>query len=406
MTGAEANETVGGRLDLFTALTGAVTIDTATVHGGSRSFKCDSAVGNAIAVLVMGSGSASAPTTKYYRTYVNFTAFPASTIPVLMAGAAASLRVTSAGAIQLWGDGTQTLQIGSDGPTLNLGQWYCLEIRATIDTGSTDEAEGRVDGTTFASGTALNLGSDTLSSQVQAGWTAAPGASKVMYIDDLAVNDNTGAAQNTWCGQGRLVLLLPISDAARASLWTGGVGGTTNLFDAVNNTPPIGTAAETDLTQIEHAGGAAGTTDAYDANLTTYATAGMKAGDRFRVAYGVIVTGEDVTTGDKLLSFEGLSNPVIASSGSFNVFAAGGSTAVGTYPTGWKFTTIGFSYDQAVAIGTSPVLRVVRPETATRVASVCFMGLFVEYEDGVPPELMGRPDGLRGQRHVQQVLAQ
>lgn len=238
------------------------------------------------------------------------------------------------------------------------------------------------------------------------GWWTSPGADKDIYFDDFAVNSTAGSSQNSWCGPGKQVLLIPISDNARDTLWTGGVGGTSNLFDAVNNLPPIGTATETNLTQIEHAGGASGTTDRYDANMTTYATAGLKAGDKLLCARGVIVTGEDVGAGDKLLSFEGLSNPVIASTGNFNVISSGTNTPLGTYPTNWKFTRTGYVYDQAVTLGTSPVLRVVRPETASRVASVCFMGLFVEYEEGTPPELLGSGGGLIRQRGMHQLLAQ
>lgn len=411
MAGAEANEAVSQQLEAMSSVSGTVAIDTATVHGGARSFKCSTAgVSVAATIATQTAVAAAAPSTIYLRAYVNFATFPDSTIDIVQVdNSRAALRVTSGGVVQLW-TGTGATQgqgqVGSNGPTLNLNQWYCFEIAMGIAAGSNDTLEGRVDGVSFAAAGSLNISDTQANSNATIGFVQAPGTSKTMYVDDVAVNDSSGSAQNSWCGPGKQVLLIPISDNARDTLWTGGAGGTSNLFDAVNNLPPTGTASETDSTQIEHAGGAAGSTDRYDANLTTYLTAGMRAGDKFLVGRGVIVTGEDIGTGDKLLSFEGLSNPVIASTGSFNVFTAGASNALGTYPSNWKFTYTGYVYNQVVTLGTSPVLRVVRPETASRVASVCFMGLFVEYEEGAPPELLGRPDGLRGQQQMQQLLAQ
>lgn len=410
MAGAESNEiSTSSRMEANSS--GTVAIDTTTVHGGSRSYKC---TGDLSYASTSGSISFGAmPYTAYIRAYVNVESYPTgSTIKVLEYAtiAFASLRLTTAGVIQLWNN-TGSAQIGSDGPTLALGRWYCLEIAMGLATGASDTAEGRVDGVSFASGSGLDLGDPGagFAGTVSAGWISLGSGGSVIYVDDLAVNDSTGTSQSSWCGPGKQVLLVPISDNARDTLWTGGAGGTTSLFDAVNNLPPVGTATETNLTQIEHAGGATGTTDRYDANLTTYLTAGLLPGDNLLCARATIVHGEDVSTGTKVLNFQGLSNPAIPATGNFN--AGNDIGALGTYPTNWTFTRTGFVYDQTVVLGTSPVLRVIRPETATRVASVCFMGLFVEYTPATvtaqdTPELYGRPYGLRGQQQMAQLLAQ
>jgi hypothetical protein len=50
-------------------------------------------------------------------------------------------------------------------------------------------------------------------------------------IDDFSVNDDAGSVNNSWCGPSHGVLWLsPVSDAQRGS-WTGGAGGTTNLYE-------------------------------------------------------------------------------------------------------------------------------------------------------------------------------
>src|SRR5213079_3376565 len=85
----------------------------------------------------------------------------------------------------------------------------------------------------------LHTASATSVGNASFGWITNPGASKVLNIDDVAINDISGTTQTSWPGEGNIVLLKPTSDNQIGS-WTGGAGGTTNLWDAVNNTPPVG----------------------------------------------------------------------------------------------------------------------------------------------------------------------
>ena len=350
-----------------------------------------------------------------------------------------------------------TTQIGS---SVSIGSgWYWIGVRAVT---GTSVPFLQVDGVTVVTGTATV---SAWSGNIGYSGTETPLNTASIDIDDIIVDDAGFLAPS------KVALLLPISDNARATLWTGGVGGTTSLYDAVNNTPPAGSATESNTTQIEHAGGAAGTTDAYDANMTTYTTAGVGATDKVIALQGVIVWGEDIQTGTKLLSYEGVSNPAWTGESSIDVSTGHGSGAVGTYATGadgWNergagivtsappivtgTASLGASHGPVavcidstntyvyvvnntantveqiqisdmtvtgtvdrtghnpyavcidsndtyvyvanynantveqiqiafvpVARGTSPVMRVVRPETASRVASVCFMGIYVAW---------------------------
>lgn len=361
----------------------APTIDSTTKRSGSFSFKLDSTASPNTTLGYFSPFSQATNRNYFYRDYVNFAQFPASTIAVLAATFTgptqiASIRVTSAGVVQLWNEQGTPAQIGSDGPTLSTGTFYRLELEVRVATGggAASTAKARVDGTEFAATTTANLGT-TGPAGIIFGWASSPGASKVAYHDDIAVNDDQGANQNTYPGDGKVVMLVPISDNARASLWTGGTGGTTSLFDAVNNTPPVGTATETNTSQIEHAGGAAGTTDAYDANMTTYTNAGIGAGATINVITPTYNHGEDVTTGTKLLNISIVSNPAIASIG--NIPAGQDVGLLGTFPSNWRSDVGVVTHAPSVTLGTSPVMRVTRPETATRVASVDFMGMIVDY---------------------------
>lgn len=312
--------------------------------------------------------------TYFLRFYLRVGALPGSAARVLEYGSNLyQVYLDTDSTLQLRIGGTQ---IGSASAALTLDTWYHVELSCLIGSGAGDDAgELRLGGVSVASETAATR-STTAPVSIRFGAGGTVGDTE--YMDDIALNDDQGADQNSWPGEGKQVLLLPISDNARATLWTGGAGGTTDLFDAVNNTPPIGTATETDLTQIEHAGGAAGTTDAYDANMTTYTTAGVGQGDTINVVQLVAAHGEDISTGAKLLAFSVVSNPAIATSG--NVTAGDASpAALGTYPSEWGIHWGTATYNPAITVGTSPVMRVVRPETANRVASVCFMGMYVDY---------------------------
>lgn len=354
------------------------TFDTGTVRSGARSFKFDAGAGNSIghakAELSCVTGRS-----YFFRCYVNIPANPSAQVQIMEIDnnthLAFTVKLTTSGTLLLW-DEVAGVQVGSASAALALNTWHLVELRTLIGTGAIDEGELRLNGAQVAVTTTANVGNIAPFS-FRWGWIQAPGANKVIYFDDVAINDDQGTNQNTWPGEGKVVLLLPISDNARDTLWTGGSGGTTNLFDAVDNTPPTGTATETNTTQIEHAGGAAGTTDRYDANMTTYATAGIASGDTINAIYFIEVDGEDIATGSKLLNFEVLSNPAIASPG--DVTAGDNVGALATYPLNWVARRSSPVYNPSVTVGTSPVMRVRRPETASRVASVCFMGMYVDY---------------------------
>lgn len=379
ITGAECNDATTEAV----SISGGAVFSSSNPRTGSYAFRCETA-GASAAKYVNATFSAGTDVGYYARAYVYFSHLPASTVKVMAfdSNQTVSAKLTSGGKLQLWDD-IGGVQIGSDSATtITTGTWYRIELYAKSVTGANnDEAELRLDGSTVASAT--NLAFTAVPGDVLVGWVDAPGTTKICDVDDIVVHDTTGAANTSWPGAGGAVLLKPVSDNARASLWTGGAGGTTNLYDAVDNTPPVGTATETNTSQIEHAGNAAGTTDAYDANMTSYSTAGIQSYDTVNAVFLIAAHGEDASTGTKLLNFEVVSNPAIASTG--NVTAGNDAGALGTYPTGWIIHRGTITQNPSVTVGTSPVMRARRPETATRVASVCAMFMYVAYTNGTPP---------------------
>lgn len=374
---------------------GAATFDSGVFRSGSKSGKADSGAGGSDAWFeAQPLGAATALTsgrTYYTRVYMRFAAFPSTSAQVLGFSDTndfVKVVVTSAGALQLFrssGDGGGDVQVGSDSSALSLDTWYRIEVsfNCVTGTGNDDSAELLVDGTSVASGSGFNanatLGTPFL---IEIGWQniGGLGANKVMYVDDFAFNDDQGSSQNTWPGEGKVVSLIPISDNQRGS-WTGGAGGTTNLYDAINNFPPTGTATETNLTQIESADSSGdNATDEYRGNLTAYSTAGVGASDTVTLLQAFVCHGEDVATGTKTGSFGGESNP----SWTYDTFTFGDNVgALGTYPTNWAWSRGAIQYGPSVTVGSSPVVAIRKTDTGTRVASVCSLFMNVEYVPAV-----------------------
>lgn len=340
-------------------IVGNVTIDSTIVRTGVGSLKIVATSGAQSYWQPSGDSSIFTGTTNL-RFYIRFTALPATVRRAFIGTASVyHVDINPNGTIQGYNGGSA---VGSPSTTAltDTTRWYCIELEKS---GTTWRIY--IDGVLESSGTANQ------SMPALIGAQSIEADSFTAYIDDLSYD------ADSYIGPGRVVLLKPISDNARATLWTGGAGGTTNLWDAVNNTPPIGQQSETNLTQIEHAGGAAGTTDAYDANMTSYRDAGIGPYDKINAVYPMIWCGEDAATGTKTLSFIILSNPTTSEDYNFDVAPTSG--ALGTFPTGWWAKGNPMGSGTNINKNVSPVMRVIRPETATRVASVCFMGIYVDY---------------------------
>lgn len=403
-TGAEVdgvNNITPDRTGLYGS-SGSLSRDTTTFRSGVASFKFDSlgtngAIGVKPARWTTGASTDSlnpiASSTYYCRVYMCFGTTPGGTVRVIDCGSTATtngvgVRITAAGKVQFFNNVAGT-QIGSDSAAtiaFDGATWYRFEIQITTNaTPQITSCELRLDGTTVASTSGLTVAAGTV---FAFGWIAAPGANQVCYADDVAVNDSTGANNNTWPGDGKVVLLKPISDSAVGSGWTDDAASGTNIWDAVANTPPQGIADTTGSTGLHQIRNASSNSASYDANLTSYTTAGVGASDTVNVVEPFVVVGSPVATGGKSGSFGIPSNPTIAN----RAFTGGTSTstffwngsAAGTYLSGWRYEVGTITETPTVTLGTSPVARLtITGGTASRIAMSCFMGMYVDYTPAV-----------------------
>lgn len=376
-----------GTVDIHTK-TGAVTRDTATKRTGLASWKCDTGAGNAAAWFELDSISGvSANTTQWFRYYVRFTSFPTTTVAFMMFGTPAvsqgvSLKITPSGTV-IFFDEISDVDIDSASSfNLSTGTWYRMEVSLTFN-GSTQltGASYRINGQDEGSGSVTPT---SIIYAFSAGWMTGGltgNANLVMHVDDFAVNDSTGSANNSWPGAGGVVRMLPTADSQRGS-WTGGSGGTTNLFDALDNVPPAGTASESNTTQIESTDDSGdNATDEYRASMGSYTTAGVPADATIDGIIQLIAHGEDASAGTKTGSFGLQANPAET----YQTFTYGDDAgALGTYPTNWG--GLGIMIEPAVqpTLGSALIMAVrTTNSSSSRVRSVCALWAYVGYSEAV-----------------------
>lgn len=362
------------------------TISTANPRTGTYHGRCDSTAGNLTSwwtIITTNSNAYLASLTHYLRVYVNCSAFGTLDIWRFAGTTAISVRQVNTGAYRLWNQNTNT-QIGSDSVTTTINTYNRLELSFVLDASSNlTDVEFKLNGAVVANTSGLSLAISTAAMIM--GWISAPGASKIMDIDDFAHNDSSGANQNNYPGDGKVVLLAPTADSAGGTGWTLGTGTALggNGFAAVDNEPPVGVAdltAGSDPKQIRNAAAAANSN--YDATMSTYTAAGVPSGAVVKVITPIVSTAAPVVTSAKQGTVGVVSNPTIANvalgaAGTAGAFWSG--VAAGAYPTGWKWSDGTITYNPSVTLGTAPVMRITQVTSSTRIAMVDSMGMYVEY---------------------------
>jgi hypothetical protein len=333
-------------------------------------------------------GGVTANKTFFLRCYFYFPSFPAAGIDILNSNqptAGVSVHLNTDGTLQLW-DNSGNLPLSATTFQCSINTWYCVELSYALNASNQATAQSfRIDEQLIASSSSLLPSAVT--GQFGFGiFRTGAGVNYTIYIDDIAVNDESGAVQNSWPGAGKVQLLVPTADSSVGSGWTTSAAASTGLWDNVNNKPPTGIADTTSNAghQIRNA---SAITVNYDATMETYSTKGIAASDLIKVITPIIAVAAPVTTAAKTGSVGCVSNPAItniAFAANTGQFWSG--VAAATHPTGWKWEQGTITYAPTVTVGTSPVMRVsITGGTAARIAMVEFMGMVVDYLPSAPP---------------------
>lgn len=121
--------------------------------------------------------------------------------------------------------------VASSAGSFSKNTWYLFEVHIKIaDSGGVIEV--KVDGLTWFNysgdtkpSTASNISHLRFAKQYNG-----------VYFDDIAVNDTTGAVDNSWCGDGHAIALVPNANGDLSQL-TGSDGNSTDNYLLVDETP-------------------------------------------------------------------------------------------------------------------------------------------------------------------------
>lgn len=237
--GLESNSTTAGVE--FDSITGSPTIQTTTVNGGTYALQCNTSA--ATAFLTHQYAATGNTNNTYVRVYIRFASFPtANNISILLIRSAAAgnnliIHADTNGALSVTNEQAASVQVGNKSGGLQLNTWYRVELAYTYATGAVRAYLALRDGPAvlFAQGTA-NASVDT--NTLRAGFIDATTGN--LFIDDIAINDNTGSSQTDIPGPGRIVHLKPSAagDVNGFNVQVGGTAGAANNFTRVNEVTP------------------------------------------------------------------------------------------------------------------------------------------------------------------------
>jgi len=113
--------------------------------------------------------------------------------------------------------GTTTVDTGILETTESV--WYLLEVHIKIDD-SVGELDFKLDGVddgTFSGDT--KPGADTVIDNIRIYNTRSGlGLTATSYVDDIGLNDTAGGVDDSWCGDGRIIVIKPNGDTATLDL--------------------------------------------------------------------------------------------------------------------------------------------------------------------------------------------
>lgn len=273
-----------------------------------------------------------------------------------------------------------TLGSGINSAALTPGTWYQVRLKAIFDntTGNTS-TELLVNGVSAGLVT-LFIDPAGGAGAISGGITLSVGAGTgTVSFDNLRINDATGTTQKSWPPT-YMAILRPSATVSAGTGWQKPGGGTTFLETSIDNFPPVGVANSTSSTNAEKMiRNASSNAASATFNLQTIASlfvSGVFSGV-VKALTPMVVVGAPAT--GKTGSFGLSSNPAITAV-SFGTYYSG--AAQGTYPTGWKRAlgtlTESPTVDPNTVTGCSLNLT---GGTATLIASCCFLGAYVEWDD-------------------------
>jgi hypothetical protein len=230
--GAEL-QTVTAGIEFSATITNAPAVETTTKRSGNAAWR----ISNAAAIEGFRQIHTAAQGAFFFRFYLYVVARPTND-NWYIGGARQTgtnkivLRMRTSGAINLF-NVEDSAQIGSDSSALSLNTWYRIEMAYDSTTLSATTTSARIDGVEFASGT-IDI---TATPNSLGCFTVGADATLDYIVDDLAINDSSGSFQNSWPGEGEVIVLRPNGNGDNSG-WGGSDGNSTDNYLLIDETPP------------------------------------------------------------------------------------------------------------------------------------------------------------------------
>lgn len=310
--------------------TGTPAISTSTVRSGAASLRCNPSAATAfISHQVMANGNTTAVVG--LRAYLYVASAPAA-LTTIMCWADSAANTSGWYGIKL--SPSLTLTVNASGgtggvasSTLSLNTWYRVELLYD-DVANT--ATGYLDGTQFDQRTGYDLGGGNF-----ARFGVVQSTTADLYLDDLAINDNTGSAQTGLPGNGRIVHLRPSGAGDNNGFATvlGGTAGAANNYTRVNELTP-------DSATSYNATTATGTTTIDDFVFDSPSSAGIGSNDTIRLVQIGTKVGSTATTAANIASrIKSQSAGTVAESASTSIAINGWATHTAAVPHNYPLTS-------------------------------------------------------------------
>jgi len=122
---------------------------------------------------------------------------------------------------------------GVSSTTITNNKWYLLEVYYKIaDSGGVIQI--KIDGVIQPE---MSVSGDTKPGSATTVDNFIIGSNANCYYDDIALNNTNGSVDNSWCGDGKIIALVPNGDSGTPQ-WIGSDGNNTNNYQLIDERPP------------------------------------------------------------------------------------------------------------------------------------------------------------------------
>lgn len=213
------------------------------VHGGYKSLLMHNGDVIKIPATITGGGG-------YFRVYTRFKNLPAHASNIVASFRRASddkpmvqIQMAAGGILSLGyrkdvtPASTPATIVSSFSSKFQPDQWYSIELAIIGDqAGNAFHLEARVNGVAFSQADVTGISATDGSFSIGEA-NSLPGAYE-MYVDDIAINDGRTTEDNTWNGEGKIVMLPVVADDEQAGTFTRGGTDTGSDWGQVADAAP------------------------------------------------------------------------------------------------------------------------------------------------------------------------